>query len=85
MSASVRTITDYRDANRGDNPNVPPFFHTFPVWVIDALHAKGFRASDAVSIKVMPKTAEVEFPSAVSDTGAATLKIRRTDAFPDRS
>lgn len=79
MSASVRTITDHRTESNA------PFFHTFPVWVVDALHAKGLRAADAVSIKVMPKTAEVEFPSAASDTGAATLKVRRADAFSGRS
>lgn len=78
MSATVRTITDHRAESEA------PFFHTFPLWVIDALAQKGFRAGEATSIKVMAKTAEVEFPSAVSDTGAATLKIRKADAFPGR-
>lgn len=78
MSATVRTVTEHREASDA------PFFHTFPLWVNDVLTRKGFRPSDAVSIKLMPKTAEVEFPSAVSDTGAATLKIRRADAFPGR-
>ncbi len=85
MSATVRTITDYRADNRGDDPKVPPFFHTFPLWVIDALAQKGVKAKDVTSIKVMPKTAEVEFPSAESETGAATLKIRKADAFPGRA
>jgi hypothetical protein len=71
-----------------------PFFHTFPLWVVDALAQKGKKAADVRVIKVMPKTAEVSFvdtsdPSrqiSASDANAVqVLKLRRKDAFPGRS
>lgn len=74
MSAVVRTRADHTDD--------VPFFHTFPLWVLDVIHAQGFKAADVTEIKVMPKTADVTLPSVA---GPAVLKVRRADAFPGRN
>lgn len=81
MSAAIRTLADHT--------NDAPFFHTFPVWVIQALHNKGIPAQRVTKIKVMPKTAEVEFTTAHEVVAVpnpdAVLKVRRADAFPGRA
>lgn len=70
MSASVRTLADHTDD--------VPFFHTFPLWVIEALHVKGIKAATATEIKVMPKTADV---TVTTPEGNHVVKVRRSDVF----
>lgn len=61
------------------SPSEAPFFHTLPLWVVDAAHGadvKGYQISDA---KVTAKQAVLTL---VNDT---TVKVFRRHAFPGRT
>jgi hypothetical protein len=80
--SNVRTFAEHADSGVD-----APFFHTFPVWVIEALAQKGLKAAHVRVIKVMPKTAEVSFFDPQADLSVpdpATVlvaKLRRKDVF----
>lgn len=74
MSATVRTLADHDNADA-------PFFHTFPLWVLDALEQRNLKAAHVTEIKTMAKTADVTL--ALPD-GNVLIKVRRSDAFPGR-
>lgn len=59
-------------------PENVPFWHTWPLWVLDAAVQAGVSRSAVSDLKVMPKTAE----AALFD--GSVVKLRRRDAFPKK-
>lgn len=65
-----------------DAPNTP-FFHTLPLWVLDAGSQKGVKGREIVGATVTAKTASLRVVHA--DGTDELVKVFRRNAFPGRS
>jgi hypothetical protein len=63
-------------------PSDVPFFHTVPLWVLDAAAQKGVKGADMFACTTTAKTASVMYRDANHDTH--TVKVFRRNAFPGR-
>lgn len=59
-------------------PESVPFWHTWPLWVLDAAVQAELSRSAVSDLKVMPRTAEAGL------FDGSVVKLRRKDAFPGR-
>lgn len=69
-------------APAADAPETP-FFHTVPLWVLDAAEQKGVKGVQMFACTTTAKTASVMYADA--DHNTHTVKLFRRNAFPGRA